>query len=256
MALLVLYFSLVLARVGAFVGVLPLFGTTPVPRLVRVGLAFSLTLLYMGNLFPALPAGKLADQAATLSWAIFGLGLAREAVLGALLGFAFGLLLAPARVAGEFITQSLGLGFGAQVSPAGDRPAGPLTLIFEAMAVFLFLGLDGHHLPFAILHSTFVAYPVGSAIPQVPVQNLVSGLAAAEEYGLVLAAPVVMCLVLSLVLLVLLNRTAPQFNLYSVGFPLQLAVGIAAMWLLWPNLVRGLAAVFQRISAIISMHMG
>lgn len=256
MALLVVYFSLVLARVGTFVGVLPLYGTSPVPRLVRVGLAFSLTLLYMGSLFPALPTGQLAEQAATLSWVIFGLALAREAVLGALLGFAFGLLLAPARIAGEFITQSLGLGFGAQVSPAGTQPAGPVTLIWEALAVCIFLGLDGHHVPLAMLHSTFATFPVGSAVPQVPMQNLVSGLAAAEEYGLVLAAPVVTCLLLSLVLLVLLSRAAPQFNLYSVGFPLQLAVGIAAMWLLWPNLVRGLATAFRRISAIIVVHMG
>jgi flagellar biosynthesis protein FliR len=86
MANLVVFFSLILTRVGAFVAVLPLFGATNVPRLVKAGLAFALATLWFGNVCAA-PPSELLNRPLETSWFVYGLAVGREATLGALLGY-------------------------------------------------------------------------------------------------------------------------------------------------------------------------
>ncbi|MGH7225871.1 MAG: flagellar biosynthetic protein FliR, partial [Gemmataceae bacterium] len=83
----VLSFALILARTGAFVSALPMFGGVATPRTVKVGLAVALAVLYfvlLGNSAtpPIIAAGG------PLSWLTFALILGKEALLGALLGYA------------------------------------------------------------------------------------------------------------------------------------------------------------------------
>jgi flagellar biosynthetic protein FliR len=146
----------------------------------------------------------------------------------------------PAHIAGEFISQEMGLTFGNQVNATGNGTGTPLTIVFELVAAAIFLGLDGHHVFFGVMHNTFINYPVGGGLPTMPVQDLVAGAAATEEWGLMLAAPVAVCLFLTTIVLMLLGRTTPQLNLYSIGFSLRLGVGLVAVlrccrtaWMHW-----------------------
>lgn len=250
---LVLYFSLILARVGTFVAILPLFGSQTLPRMVKVGLAFALAVMYFSCFFGEIPIGELLRRSGSTSWLAFVIAMGREAILGALLGLALGLFLLPARLAGDFVTQELGLTFGALLGPTEAAPpgTGSLTQIIEALSALIFFALDGHHVFFAVLHATFLRYPIGGAVPQVPVQHLISGVSAAQEWGLLLVAPVVLCLFLTTVILSLMTRGAPQLNLFSIGFPLRLLAGLVALWALAPNWVGALVSVFGRISELV-----
>jgi flagellar biosynthesis protein FliR len=105
MANLVVIFSLILTRVGAFVAVLPLFGGVNVPRLVKADLAFALATVWFGNVCAA-PPPWLLDRPPETSYFAYGLAAGREAALGALLGYAFGLFQVPARACGEFLEEA------------------------------------------------------------------------------------------------------------------------------------------------------
>jgi flagellar biosynthetic protein FliR len=247
MAVLVLCFALVLARVGAFVGVLPLLGGGAVPRLVKVGLTVALTCSWFDTLF-----GKLAPEGLSASlqssWPALGVAAGRELFLGALLGYAFGLFLLPARAAGEVLSQETGLSLGGLLDPLGGSSSSALPQLFEMLSIVLILGLDGHHLFLLLLHGSFTRYPVGVALPEVPVGHLVDGLAAAQEWGVVLAMPVAVYLFLTTVVLIILSRAAPQLTLYSIGFPLRIGVGLVALLLLLPNLTAGLLGSFGEMA--------
>src|SRR5258708_2533819 len=109
---LAVYFVLVLGRVGTGVFMLPLFGGTNMPRLVKIGVALALAIFWIGAV--GVPSDTaLLQRLEAGAWPLLALALAREAILGALLGLAFGLFLLPARVAGEFIQQQMGLSLGA-----------------------------------------------------------------------------------------------------------------------------------------------
>jgi flagellar biosynthetic protein FliR len=241
------YLGLVVARVGTAVAVMPLFGDRTTPRMIKAGVALALSLFWFSSL-DTLPEPSVLEALGGASWATYALVVGREALLGAVLGFAFGLFLVPARVAGEFVTQQMGLALSNILGPASDRAAGPLTLILESLSGLLFLGLDLHHVFLATLHATFARYPLGGTAGSVPVAHLVAGAASAEEWGLLLGAPLGLALFLTVVALALLTRAAPQLNIYSVGFTLQAAVGVLAVFVLLPDMLTLLTAIFGRLS--------
>src|SRR5438309_507526 len=95
---LAVYFALVLARTGTGILVLPLFGGQNMPRLVKLGFALVLALFWIGSV--GVPAEQaLLRQLEAGAAPLLALALAREAMLGAMLGLAFSLFLLPARVA-------------------------------------------------------------------------------------------------------------------------------------------------------------
>lgn len=247
---LVVSFTLMLARVGTFLTLVPLLGGRNVPRLVKVGLALALTVLWFGS-WPTLPSPSLMAPGTGAPWLRYALALGREAVLGAVFGFAFGLLLVPARIAGEYLAQEMGLTLGNLTDPTAEHPSAVVTQIFEMLSILLFLGLDGHHILLATLHSTFARFPLGGALPGVPVAALVQETAAAQEWGLLLAAPVGVCLFLTTLVLALMARVAPSLNIFSIGFALRLGVGLAALFLLLPDLATGLVRFLERIRELV-----
>jgi flagellar biosynthetic protein FliR len=240
---IVLFFGLTLARTGAFVAVLPILGGTNTPRLVKAGLAFALAVFWFGIVAAALPPDVLFGKPIMVTRFAFTLAAGREVILGALMGFAFGLFQVPAHVAGEFLTEELGLSFGAFLNPTGTSNVSALTQIIDTFGIFVFLGLDGHHLFLAALHASFTRYPVGGSLPDVPVEMLAASMSTSIQWGLVLAAPMALSLFLVTLVLAVMTRAAPQINLFTVGFPLRLVSGLVAVFVFFPNFLTSLVDV-------------
>jgi len=176
----------------------------------------------------------------------------REILLGGILGYGLGLFIVPAHIAGEFLTQEMGLAFANQVNPVSGGMSSPLTQVFEMLAIAVFFIVDGHHVLLGVLNETFAQYPIIGTVPNVPLPRLIAGATMAEEVGLILAAPVALILFLTTILLALLTRAAPQMNLYAVGFPLRLGVGLAAVLLLLPTWVAAVVSTFSHFGQLAS----
>jgi flagellar biosynthetic protein FliR len=244
-------FSLILARVGTFVAALPFLGGRLVPRTVKVGLTVSLASMWFLSHGVA-PADPTLEPAASVHWLAFAVALARESLIGAMLGYVFSLFLMPARVAGEFIGQEMGLSLANLTDPAGENSATLLGQVFEILGLLVFFGMDGHHVWLASLHTMFARWPIGGSIGSLPVVPLVAGLSAAHEWGLVLAAPVAICTFVTSILLAFMARTAPQLNLFSIGFALRLGVGLIAALLFLPEFAASFAGIVSRFSEFLS----
>lgn len=244
---LAVYTGLLLARLGAFVAVMPLFSART-PRTVRAGLVLALAAFYLSTAPPPLEAAK--PDAIEVESLRYGLALVREALIGAAMGFAFGLFLLPARIAGEFITTQIGLNIAPLPGPTGETAAGPLTTIFETVAGLVFLISDGHHIVLMALHASFAAYPLGGTnVPEAA--GAVNGLAVAYEMGLLLAAPIAGCLFLLAITLAVMARAAPQLNIYSVGFTLQVFVVLFGGLFLLPEFVLTLNIIIAKLGAML-----
>jgi flagellar biosynthesis protein FliR len=241
--------SLILARVGAFIGVLPILGGPQTPNLVKVGLTMALTVMWSFALFGQ-PTPAPPDSVATVSWI---LALGREAALGAMFGFFFSLFLLPATIAGEYLTQEMGLSFASMVSAAGTGSESTPAMILELFASLLFLGLDLHHVFLAVLDATFRRFPIGQGF-SLPMCDPIGATASAEEWGILLGVPVALCLFVTTVALAFLNRAAPQLSIYSVGFSLRLIVGLGAIFVMLPYLIAGLVQALNEFADLV-MHM-
>lgn len=237
-------FSLILARVGAFVSVQPLFGGRQVPRLVKVGLAASLAVFWIESLPPidALGGRPLATDT---PWLAFALAVVRETMIGAMLGYGLSIVLLPARIAGEFIGQEMGLSLASVSDPLSENSATLVGQLVESLSIALFLGLNGHHAWLVALHGTFARWPIGGGFPSLQAAPLVSGVARAHEWGLLLALPLATCMFASSILLALMARVAPQLNLMSVGFALRIGIGLLATMVFLSDLLGGVCSVFE-----------
>ena len=255
MDLLVAAFALTLARVATFIYVLPLLGGANMPRTVKIGLSLALTVLFFSEASGALALAGGATALGLTSWLGLGLALGREMILGGVLGFALGLFLLPAHVAAEFITQEAGLSFANVLTASGGGSANALTVIFEMLASVAFLTLDLHHSFLLLLQQTFHHLPIGQGF-RLPNWDLVAAVGAGEEGGILLVAPVVLCLFLTTVVLALMTRAAPQLNLYSVGFPLRVLVCLGASLLMLPQILSGMIGMFSYFLEMLQLRGG
>ena len=119
----------------------------------------------------------------------------------------------------------------------------------------MFLVADAHHVVLAVLHASFAVLPLGgTTVPQAG--PMVNGLAAAYEMGLLLAGPLALCLFLLAVTLAVMARAAPQLNIYSVGFTLQVMVVLLGGLFLMPEFVLTLNAIIGRTGEAAPRYTG
>ena len=147
----VLSFMLVLSRVSAFIGFFPLFGQHQIPVMVKAGLATALTVFWYGTI-PVSP--YLGQEISTLLAVLL---IAQEVGIGLLLAMMLGFLLLPARIAGSYIGQEIGISME-PVTNSGSEQSTMMASIFESLAILLFWPK-----PPPLYHSVFASFdePVG-----------------------------------------------------------------------------------------------
>lgn len=235
--------SLTLSRIAVIVGLTPFFGGSQVPRLLRVGIAVALALVWW-----QVPDhnDELLRRASGAAW-LWLLLMGREVVIGLGLALAMRLVLVPARIAGEFIAQEMMLSFAASTSPQSETPSTLPGQFLEITALVLFFGLDGHHILLAILHAAWSSWPIGQW-QLWPHSDWLGAIRLVMNSGLQLALPVVACLFFSGIALALWARAAPSLNLFSLGFVLRVLAGLVALYVFAPVVIVGLAQVVQSVS--------
>lgn len=245
----VMTFGLILARVSAFVATIPYLGGRFVPRVVKAGTALALTCFWFCE--SGAMSLKVAMSLDEQPWLAFTLAVALEAIIGCALGYIFGLFLVPFRVAGEYLSQEMGLTLGSITDPSRPQPSTVLGELFEVLGVVLFFAQNVHHVFLAALHSSFARQPIGGSVLSIPVALQMKAMASATEWGLLLVAPIACCLFITSLILGVMTRAAPQLNLMSVGFPLRIVVGLIATSLLWPDIAPQMSVVLQHFSSML-----
>ena len=245
----VMTFGLILARVSAFVATIPYLGGRFVPRLVKAGTALALTCFWFCE--SGATSAKVVMAMNEQPWLAFSLAVAREAIIGCALGYVFGLFLVPFRVAGEYLSQEMGLTMGAITDPSRPQMSTVMGEVFEILGVILFFAQNVHHVFLAALHGSFSRQPIGGQILSVPVALQMKAASSATEWGLLLVAPIACCLFITSLVLGVMAKAAPQLNLMSVGFALRIVVGLVATSVLWPEVAPQMSLVLQRFSSLL-----
>ena len=140
-------------RTGAMLMAMPLVGTRAVPVRVRVLLAGALAMA-IAPLLPPPPASAGIDAATVL-------GVAREVALGVAMGFVLRLVFEAGAVAGELVSQGMGLAFAQMNDPLRGTSSGVVAQWFYLAFGLLFFAADGHLAMVALLVRSYQALPVG-----------------------------------------------------------------------------------------------
>jgi flagellar biosynthetic protein FliR len=152
-----------------------------------------------------------------------------ELVIGLSLGFILSLAFEAVELAGRVISIQLGLSLGSVFSPTQEEAATAIDPFFSVLAGLLFLAMGLHLAIVQVLANSFVAYPVGGGWPADLAMTGAQTIALAMELGVRVALPIALVLLLVELSVALLARAIPQINVFILGLPLKMLVGIAVL---------------------------
>lgn len=211
-----------MVRVGAAFVAAPVFGAISVPLPVRITLAGAIGILVM-NATTITPPGEIFSLATILA-------VAAEALVGLAIGFIIQIAFAAPLVASEIIGISMGIGFANAINPQSGASTPALGQFLSILLTLLFLSLDGHLVIVDLVVRSYGALPPGAAwLSPERLQNIALFGGYAFLAGLLLALPVGFLLLCLNVVVGMMSRSAPALNLFSIGMPASLFVGVVAL---------------------------
>jgi flagellar biosynthesis protein FliR len=217
-------------RIGAMLMSAAVFGTRALPVRLRLVLTLALTLV-MAPIAGPMPAVE------PLSGEGFFVG-AQQILLGAAMGFVLRMVFAALELAGEVIGGLMGLGFASLIDPQNGVQVPVVSQFYILLATLMFLALQGHLMWIEVLAESFRMVPVGTAgLTPDGAAALVGFIATIFGWALRLALPVVAALLVVNVAFGVLARTSPQLNVFSVGFPAALLIGLALLLITLPSVL-------------------
>ena len=229
-------------RALALLSALPLLGTRTVPARVRIGLAALIALAAQASL-PEMPQVPLDSMAAFLL-------VVQQLVIGISLGFAVRLVFAAVEMGGELVGLQMGLNFAGFFDPVTASQTTATSRFFGAIVGWLFVVINGHLLIIAALVNSFVAFPVGDA-PFAFLRQALPHQWGAQIFatGLWIALPMVAMLTFVNLVLGVISRVAAQINIFAIGFPITLSVGLIGILLTLPMLQQPFTMALERMLA-------
>jgi len=230
-------FLLPLFRIAALLMSMPLIGTQLVPMRVRLYLALAIALVLVPTL-PPMPAVDSLSLGALLL-------IAEQLLIGVMLGFVLQLFFHVFIVSGQLLAMQMGLGFASMVDPANGISVPVLGQFFNMLVILLFLSVNGHLVVLEILAESFVTLPVGGGLSTNHFWEVAGKLGWVLGAGLLLVLPAITALLVVNLAFGLMTRAAPQLNIFSIGFPLTLVLGLIIVWI-------GMADIFAQYQIFVS----
>lgn len=222
---------------------MPVFSQRAVPQRVKIGLALFIAVAAQPSL-PAMPVVPLDSLPQLL------VVVAQQLLIGLSMGFAVRLVFAALEFAGELIGLQMGLNFAGFFDPSTGSQGTSSSRFLGSMVAFLFIAINGHLMLIQSLVASFQAFPVGEepfrflrvAQPQVW---------GAEVFrmGLWIALPLVTMLLFVNLVLGIISRVAPQLNVFSVGFPLTVSIGLVGLVATLPLMHQPFMIALERLLA-------
>ena len=218
-------------RIAAMLMAAPLFGARNIVFVVhRLGLALGLTLIVQPMLAPVPFIDPMSAQ---------GIGiLLEQLLLGVAMGFILQMVFASLIVAGHSVALTMGLGFAQFVDPANGLSVPVVSKFYLIIGTLLMFALNGHLIALKVLVESFDTLPVGKeAVSHGELFTIVLWAGKLYVGALLIALPCMVTITLINIGFGVMTRSAPQMNIFAVGFPTTLAAGIVIVMLTLPNLL-------------------
>ena len=217
----------------------PIFSSKAFPVRARIGLALLVAVAAQPSL-SGQPVISITSPEA------FG-AVAQQVGIGLAIGFTVRLVFSAVELAGEVVGFQMGLNFAAFFNPSLNTQSSAVATFFGQMATFLFIVMNGHLMVLMAVIKSFDAFPVDQnfleSVRQVKLYSLGSDLFASALW---IALPMLAMLMFVNLGLGIVSRVAPQMNIYAIGFPITLTVGLIGITVTLPMLDQPLMALMER----------
>lgn len=210
-------FLLVLMRVSGIFIISPLFSAQNIPNILKIGFSFILSILISVTL----------DINIMLEGTTFVAIIAKELMIGLIIGFISYMFFTIFYIMGQLIDMKIGFGMVNVMDPQYKVQVPLMGNFYYILAFLILFSINGHHMIINAIIDSYEFIPIGKFILNEEVAfSLINILSKTFATGFKLAAPIIGIIFLMDLLLGILARTMPQMNVFVVGMPLKILVGL------------------------------
>jgi flagellar biosynthetic protein FliR len=227
-----------LTRILAMIAIIPIFSHTAIPAQAKLGLGITLTLIILPTI-PPLPAFEIFSLQGLLI-------LIQQIIIGLAIGFSMRMVFAAVDLAGQMIGMTMGLGFASFFDPQTRGQSTALNQFLVLLAMLIFLSLDGHLIIVTTVANSFVTMPIAMTSSGIDAMKIALWGETIFSVGLLLALPAITALLITNMALGILTRTAPQLNIFGIGFPITLGIGFLVLALALPGMQQPIVSFIEQ----------
>ncbi len=239
-------FLILFVRVIGVLASAPVFGHRSVINQTKIGFALVLSIA----LYPAVPI----TLAATTELLPFVIIVVKELTMGMMLGFVARLVFIAVQFAGEVIGIDIGFGVVNIIDPLSAEQISIIGTFKNLLAILIFLIIDGHHTIINVLAVSFEMVPLGGVqLSEMLARGLIELTSGVFVMAVKLSAPIITALFLTSLALGIIARTVPQMNVFIVGFPLKIGIGMGMLMISLPLFMTVLMKFFGDMGAQFSI---
>lgn len=232
-------FLLILVRMTGLFLLTPVFSRNNIPNILKVGFSFFCSVILI-NILDV----KLLNLS-PYNLVIFTI---KELLVGLMLGFVSYLFFTSLYLAGQIIDMQIGFGMVNVLDPQHNIQVPIIGTLYYILAILIFLTIDGHHFLLDALIKSYEYVPIGQfKFADGFVNQLIRILSQTFIIGFKISGPVLAAIFLADVLLGILAKTMPQMNVFIVGMPLKILVGIVTIIITLPLFIATLQHIFNNM---------
>ena len=237
-------FALMMIRMSGLFLLSPVWGRSNIPNRFKIAFAVVLTIILI-NFYP--PGDAVETN--LIGFALLCMG---ELLVGLVLGFVTTMFFGIVFTAGQIIDMQTGFGM-VQVYDVQQNIQIPIVGNLLNLVILLCFIVSGGHLKLVeILFRTFEALPVGQIavderLPAVMLEGFIRTFVLAVQ----VAMPVIASGLLAEISLGIIVRTAPQMNVFVIGIPIKIIIGLVMLFLVVPMFIRMTGAIYDEMFTFI-----
>lgn len=232
-------FLLVFVRMTGLFVVAPIFGRRNIPVYFKIGFSFFVSLILVNT--TVLQTVQYDEN--LLGYALL---VMKEFLIGLSMGYVAYLTYTAIYIAGEIIDMQIGFGVVNVLDPISNIQVPITSNIYFIVSMLLFLLMDGHHMLIRALFDSFLTLPLGKAVFNAQIPDSVLGIfGTVLSTGVRIAAPIVATVLIVDIALGTISRMVPQMNIFVIGMPLKIIVGLIVITITIPLFISIMQTVFE-----------
>lgn len=211
---------LVFSRIAAMFSIIPIFGARNTPIQVRVGLVLFLSLILV-----PLQIGNFNVEVNT--FLEFGQYMVSESIVGFAMGLITLIIMNVFYLAGSLVDRNIGFAMVSVISAQDESQLPVSANLYYIFALMIFLTANFHHLLIRAVSDSYIAMPIGSSVlTRLIVFNYIEVLTYTFDMGFRMASPFILTVMIANILLGMLSKAMPGMNVFMIGMPLKILVGL------------------------------
>lgn len=231
----------------------PVFGRQNMPAIFKIGFSFFLTIIFVNTV----DGFSLDYQDSLVLYMVY---VAKELAIGIIMGYVTYVVVSGLYLAGQLIDMQVGFSFANVVDPITNIQVPLTSNFYYTYFILVFLLINGHHMLIRALFYSFQVLPVEKmTFSSAVIPELTTLLADMFGIALRIAAPIICAIFIADVVLGILSKTMPEMNVFMLGMPIKIIIGLIIMTITISASVaiaEGLVGIMQEKIVVFFQAMG